>query len=129
MRANLTSVSSPQNPTIGGSRIIFSVTFSYFLFIFYLPWSTIPDFPCIFPGFLVVITTTTNRFVAEHYLSLLPGSGLEFIALVLCFLREEISDMRKEINTLREPNSKNEKSFEDMSTVKQDVADSDFITG
>ena len=63
------------------------------------------------------------RFVAEHYLSLPPGSGFESIALVLCSLREEVSDMRKEINAQRESNSRDEKSFEDMLTVKQDVAD------
>ena len=63
------------------------------------------------------------RFAAGHYLSLPPGSGFESIALVLCSLREEVSDMRKEINTQRESNLRDEKSFEDMLTVKQDVAD------
>ena len=36
---------SPPNPTTGGSRLFFSVPFSYFLFIFYLPRCTLPDFP------------------------------------------------------------------------------------
>ena len=44
VRAKLTRVSSPPNPTAGGSQLIFSVHFSYFLFIFYLPHCTLPDF-------------------------------------------------------------------------------------
>ena len=47
VRANLTRLTSPPNSTTGGSRIIFSVLFSYFLFIFYLPWCTLPDFPSV----------------------------------------------------------------------------------
>ena len=54
------------------------------------------------------------RFVPEYYLYLPPGSSFESIALVLFSLREEVSDMRKEISGLCESNSRNEKSFEDM---------------
>ena len=36
---------SPPNPTTGGSRLFFSVPFSYCLFSFYLPRCTLPDFP------------------------------------------------------------------------------------
>ena len=45
VRANLTKVTSPPNSNAGGSRLIFSVPLSYFLFIFYLPQCTLPDFP------------------------------------------------------------------------------------
>ena len=45
LSANLTSVTSPPNSYTGGSCLIFSVPFSYFLFIFYLPQCTLPDFP------------------------------------------------------------------------------------
>ena len=40
-------VISPPNSTTGGSRFIFSVPFSYFLFIFHLPRCTLPDFPIV----------------------------------------------------------------------------------
>ena len=61
------------------------------------------------------------RFAAGHYLSLPPGSGFGSIDLVLCFLREELSDTRKEISNPCESNSRDKKSSEDMLTVKQDV--------
>ena len=47
VRANLTRVTSPPNPTTGGSRLIFFAPFSYFLFIFYLPLYTLPDFSSV----------------------------------------------------------------------------------
>ena len=66
VRANLTRVTSPPNSTTGGSHLIFSVPFSYILFIFYLSWFTLPDFlllhpwlPCQF--YLDFITTTRCR--------------------------------------------------------------------
>ena len=43
--ANLTRVTSAPNSNTGSSHLIFSVPFSYFLFIFYLPQGTLPDFP------------------------------------------------------------------------------------
>ena len=46
VRANLTRVTL-LNSRKGGSRLIFSVTFSYFIFIFYLPWCTLPDIPSV----------------------------------------------------------------------------------
>ena len=46
-RANLTRVTSPPNSNTDGSRLIFSIPFSYFLFVFYLPRCTIPDFPSV----------------------------------------------------------------------------------
>ena len=61
VRANLTSVTSPPNPSTGGSCVIFYVPFSYFLFIFYLPGAPyrifllfLPWLPC---HFYLVITT------------------------------------------------------------------------
>ena len=48
VRTNLTRVTSPPNSTIGSSRPIFSVTFSYFLFIFYFPRCTLPDLTSVF---------------------------------------------------------------------------------
>ena len=42
-----TRVTSPPDSTTGDSRLIFSVPFSYFLFIFYLPRCTQPDFPFV----------------------------------------------------------------------------------
>ena len=47
LRANLTRVTSPLNSITDGSRLTFSVIFSYFLFIFYLPRCTLPDFPSV----------------------------------------------------------------------------------
>ena len=56
VRANLYKVTfkqgrlqtrSPSNSTTGGSPLIFSVPFSYFLFIFYFPRCTLPDFPSV----------------------------------------------------------------------------------
>ena len=44
---NLTRVTSPSNSNIGGFCLIFSVLFPYFLFIFYLPRCTLPNFPPI----------------------------------------------------------------------------------
>ena len=41
----LTRVTSPPKSNTGGSRLIFSVPFSYFLFTFYLPRLILPDFP------------------------------------------------------------------------------------
>ena len=38
-------VTSPPNSNTGGSRLIFSVSFSYFLYIFYLPRCTLSHFP------------------------------------------------------------------------------------
>ena len=92
VRANLTRVTSPPNPTTGGSILIFSITFSYFLFSFYLPWSTLPDFPSVtslasMPFLSSCHHNNKTRFVAEHHLSLPPGSGIESIAMVSCFLR------------------------------------------
>ena len=47
VRANLTGVTSLPNSNTGGSSLIFSVPFSYFLFIFYLPRWILPDFPSV----------------------------------------------------------------------------------
>ena len=44
MRANITRVTSPTNSTIGSFHLISSVPFSHFLFIFYLPRCTLPNF-------------------------------------------------------------------------------------
>ena len=44
---DLTRVTSPPNSNTGSSRLIFSVRFSYLLFIFYLPRCTLPDFPTV----------------------------------------------------------------------------------
>jgi len=65
VRANITRVTSPPNSTTGGSRFIFSVPFSYFLFIFYLSRCILLDLTsvsslAIFPFYLVFITTTTT---------------------------------------------------------------------
>ena len=49
MRANLTRVTSPPNSNTGGSRLIFYVPFSYFLFIVYLPRFTSPDLLLFLP--------------------------------------------------------------------------------
>ena len=46
-RANLTRITSPSNTNTGGSRLIFSVPFSHFSFIFYLPRCTLQDFPSV----------------------------------------------------------------------------------
>ena len=43
--ANLTRVTSAPNSNTGSSHLIFSVPFSYFLFIFYLPRCILLDFP------------------------------------------------------------------------------------
>ena len=43
----VTRVISPPNSNTGGSHLIFSVPFSYFLFIFKLPWFTLPDFSSV----------------------------------------------------------------------------------
>ena len=45
----LTWVTSPSISTTDGSRLIFYVPFSYFLFIFYLPQWTLPDFLLFLP--------------------------------------------------------------------------------
>ena len=47
VRANLTWVTSPPNSNTSGSRLIISVPFSYFLFIYYLPRCTLPDFTSV----------------------------------------------------------------------------------
>ena len=47
MRANLTRVPSPPNPTTGGSPLILSIPFSHFFFIFHLPQCILPDFTAI----------------------------------------------------------------------------------
>ena len=60
------SITSNSNSNTGGSRLIFSVPLSYFLFIFYLPWCTLIDFHSV--SFLVSLpflfccyrTTTTT---------------------------------------------------------------------
>ena len=36
-------------------------TLSYFLFIFYLPWGTLPDFSCFIPGFLAIFTLLSSQ--------------------------------------------------------------------
>ena len=45
--ANFTRVASPTNSNTGGSRLIFSVHFSYFLYIFYHPQRILLDFPSV----------------------------------------------------------------------------------
>ena len=52
----LTRVTSPPNPNTGGFRLIFSVSFSYFLFFFYLP-----------------------RYILSHFLSVSPLASLPFL--------------------------------------------------
>ena len=47
VRANLTRVTSPPNSATDDSCLIFSVLFSYFLFICYLPRCILPDFPSV----------------------------------------------------------------------------------
>ena len=44
VRANLTRVNSSLSPTTGGSRLIFSVPFTYFIFIFNLTRCILPEF-------------------------------------------------------------------------------------
>ena len=66
VRANLTRVTSPPNSNTGGSRLIFSVLYSYFIFIFYLPRCTLPDFPSVsslasLPFLSCCHRTTTER--------------------------------------------------------------------
>ena len=64
---NLTWITSPPNSNTGGSRLIFYITFSYFLSIFYLLRCTLPNFLCFFPGFLAILpfshrTTISSKF-------------------------------------------------------------------
>ena len=66
--ANLTTHKGtiPPKSNTGNSRFIFAVPFSYFLFIFYLPQCTLPDFPSVLPWlpchfYLVVFTTTSSH--------------------------------------------------------------------
>ena len=63
------------------------------------------------------------KFVADNYASLPPASGFDSIAVVLCSLREEIFNLRTEVTQLRESSLKDNKSFEDIMTVKQDISD------
>ena len=73
VRANLTRVTSPPNSNTGGSRLIFSVLYSYFIFIFYLPRCTLPDFPSVsslvFLPFLPCHRTTNSSYFSFWDLS------------------------------------------------------------
>ena len=56
---------SAPNPTTGGSRLIFSVHFSYFLFIFYLPRCTLPDFPSASSLASSIFTLSSNKNITS----------------------------------------------------------------
>ena len=61
-------------------------------------------------------------FVAQGHTSF-PPSNFEIIAPVIMTLRDEVSHLRIELSELRKATEKDQKSFETVSTVKQDVAD------
>ena len=87
--SNLKRVASPPNWNTDGS-LIFSVSFSYFLFTFYLPRYTLPDFSSIFSlaslPFLSCWYETTTIFKSkasaspvakvflQHFLLLFPNN-------------------------------------------------------
>ena len=53
----------------------------------------------------------------------MPPANFEIIAPVMMTLRDEVSHLRIELSELRKATEKDQKSFEAVSTVKQDVAD------
>ena len=61
-------------------------------------------------------------FVAQGHTSM-PPANFEIIAPVMMTLRDEVSHLRFELSELRKATEKDQKSFEAVSTVKQDVAD------
>lgn len=63
------------------------------------------------------------RFLAEKYSSLPPASGFLPVATMLCSMREELIAVKEEIRVLRENNSRDLKTFEDVQSVKQDISD------
>ena len=53
----------------------------------------------------------------------MPPSNFEITAPLMMTLRDEVSHLRIELSDLRKASEKDKKSFEAVSTVKQDVAD------
>ena len=63
------------------------------------------------------------RFLAERYSSLPPSSGFLPLASMLCSLREEMVTLKEEVSQLRQNNTRDLRSLEDVNSVKQDIAD------
>ena len=53
----------------------------------------------------------------------MPPSNFEIITPLMMTLGDEVSHLRMELNEVRKATEKDQKSFEALSTVKQDVAD------
>jgi len=62
------------------------------------------------------------RFLAENYNSL-PPNGFESMAAIISSLRDEMFALKSEIVQLRENNLRDQRSFEDVESIKQDVND------
>ena len=66
---------------------------------------------------------TLPKFVAEGFMSLPPSSGFDSLASILCMMRDEISALRFEVTEFRKSNSKDQKAFDNVNCVLQDVAE------
>ena len=90
VRANLTRVTSPLNSTTCGPSLIFSILFSYLLFIFYIPWYTLPDFPPVssLASLPLLPCCHQNNYVKHEILP--PFYRLSVWCFSACIKREKI---------------------------------------
>ena len=63
------------------------------------------------------------NFVAGSFSALPPFTGFDYLAGVICSLRDELYAVREELQQLRNCNEKDVKSMEDILTVKEDLRD------
>ena len=67
------------------------------------------------------------NFLAKSFNSLPPGNGFDFLAGIICSLKDELNAVREELSEMRQLNARDNKTIEDILTVKEDVSDIKMI--